>query len=164
MIGSNEKKLIHQYARAAKLTDAEYRDILEFESGKRSTADPEFTHTDTDHVLVALETVLWERIRKGVVRQPKQIRNEFHFRHKYGGAADTASPRQLHRIDQLWCQLSEFLETSTPDYLMGITFKATGVANRPGQLTRHQAAQLIQALKDRLAYGIQLAEKEEQPK
>ena len=160
MITKHEKKLVHIYAHAAGLGDPEYRRLLTEHTGKRSCADPEFSHADTDRALAALEAVLFDRVDRGVVPDPRRrsrwIRDEFHFRNKHRGRGWITS-RQHHKIEELWHQLSQHLppDKAHSGYLAAIIVKATGKTDLGvTALTTHQASHLIDVLTDRLTHAL----------
>jgi len=162
VIAKTEKKLIHIYAGAAGLTDQEYRGLLSDLTGKRSCADHEFSHADCDRVLASLEGVLFDRISRGVVRDPRGrsrwIREEWHFRSRYARqSAGVITPRQDHRIAQLWTQLSEFLPDPSTDYLARLIRRSIGRPVSIPALSFAQAASVLDALSDRLRYALRHA-------
>lgn len=167
MLNRTQKIIIHEYSRAARLSDPAYRDILHSRAGVGSAADRQFSQSGFDQVMAALETVLFERVERGEVPDPighsHYIRDESHWRDRLGQHSRINS-RQYHRIKQLWDQLCEWLpdDRCNAGYLAGIVCHATrkpdiGVT----ALTSGQAWCVIEALKDRLAYAIKAANKQE---
>ena len=167
MISRTQKMLIHVYKDAAGLSDPAYRDILKCAAGVPSCADRHFHQRDFEKVMAALETLLWQRVDLGEVRHPRSryIRDEYHWRGKVTRPG-LVNSRQLHKIDQLWNQLREWLPTDqlTTDYLLRIIHKATGRAVvGTGHLTAREAGHLIDALQDRLAHAIKSANQDPIP-
>ena len=160
MITRSEKKLIHIYAHAAGITEREYRALLVEASGKESSADMEFNHADADRVLAALEALLFDRVARAVVQDPRGrspwIKDEYHFRKKASGPG-AATSRQRWKIDALWSQLCDFLRPGDQrlDYLSRIIAKSVGRPTPLDLLTTSQAAAVIEALQDRLRHAIQ---------
>lgn len=168
MISTREKTLIHIYAHAARLADQDYRALLREHTGLASCANPSFSHADADAILAALEAVLFARVSAGLVPDPRPgsrwIRDEYYFRRRIStpsasGYAANATPinaRQFHLIQQLWLQLSEFLDAphTSDAYLAAIIVQSIGHSAPILALTRRQAGMLIDALRDRLKYAI----------
>lgn len=156
MLSTAEKKLIHIYARAAELSGPEYCALLSAETGKRSCADPEFSHSDADRVLAALEAVAWDRIRTKRVRvRSRWIRKEFYFRDRLSGGHCFAA-RRLWKIRRLWMLLAAFLpEADRSDaYLSGIVRQAVGRSVALSDLTPAESVPVLNALQDRLAWAV----------
>jgi hypothetical protein len=158
MLTTSEKKLIHIYARAANLSDQEYRALLLSVTGLRSSADPEFSHADADRVLLALETVLDQRVSLGVVARPRSnwIRDLQHFRRRrHNRLSETARP--LHLARRYWLLLQTLLPPAqrSPTYLSGILARA---CCRPvsglSELTPPELTPALAALRDRLTYAL----------
>jgi len=163
MLNRTQKIIIHEYARAARLADPIYRDLLHHHAGMASAADKDFSQPGFDQVMAALETVLFERVNRGEVPDPighsRYIRDETHWRERLTPAGRINS-RQYHRIQQLWSQLQEWIPDGecTTAYLAGIVCHATrkpdiGVT----ALSSSQAWCVIEALKDRLAHALKQA-------
>lgn len=161
MITTAEKRLIHIYAQAAQLSQPTYRSLLEAQTGKLSSADPDFTHHDADNVLICLETLLFQRVDAGQIPDPvaagnRWIRDRHHFRRRAQGPGRITT-RQAHRIETLWAQLVPHLppDQQTPAYLAAILAHATGKCDIGiTALTKRHAACLITALQDRIAHAI----------
>lgn len=163
MINRQQKAIIHEYSRAARLGDATYRRILRSSSGCASCADRSFTQAGFDAVMAALETVLFQRVEAGEVPDPvglsRYVHEEFYWRRKLPRAGFITS-RQAHRLRSLWSQLQEHLHPSqrSAEYLAGIIAKATGLRDVGFMsLSSRDAACLIDALEDRLSYAIRSA-------
>lgn len=167
MLQKSQKIIIHEYSRAARLSDPAYRDILHARAGVGSAADKDFSQSGFDQVMAALETVLFERVERGDVPDPlghsRYIRSERYWRDRLDTHGRINS-RQYQRIRQLWDQLCKWLpdDKCNTGYLAGIVCHATrkpdiGVT----ALTSGQAWCVIEALKDRLAYAIKAANKQE---
>ena len=160
MITKREKALVHIYADAAGLADAEYRTLLEQKTGKRSCADPDFTHANCDAILATLEAVLWDRVDRGEIDDPrgrvKYIKDTHYFRRRIPGAGYITT-RQRYHIEELWQDLQQFLpeDQRTTAYITGIIRKATGRQDLgTAPLKQSEAAHVIDALQDRLRYAI----------
>lgn len=156
MISTKEKALIHIYADAAGLQEAEYRALLRDNTGHNSCAAQTFSHYHCDIILAVLEAVLFDRVAESLVSDPRgssrYIRDEFYFRSRLQNAGKI-NARQFRLIQQLWNQLSEFLEDgrSQYDYLTAITVQAIGKAIPLQNLSSTQAGMVINALRDRFA-------------
>lgn len=168
MIKNEEKKLVHIYKTAAGLSDPEYRAALVESTGKRSCADPEFSHSDVDCALASLEGLLFDRVARGLCADPRGrsrwIKDEWHFRARVSRhSSGLLSPRQEHLLMQLWKQLSEFLDDyrCNQDYLDGLVAQAVGKRKLISSLSHHEAAFVIDALQDRLRYAIKSAKSQE---
>jgi len=161
MIQNNEKMLIHIYAQAAGVRGPHYRQLLKATTNKDSSADPAFSHADCDRILASLETILFDRVHRGEISDPrtnghKWIKDEFHFRTRCRGPG-LINSRQAHIIDQLWTELQPWLQTEqrVPSYIAGIIRKATGRFDIGlTALSSSDAGHVIDALKDRLASAI----------
>ncbi len=154
-----QKFIIHHYARAAGLPEAMYRRMLRVHAGVGSAADPYFSQQGFDRLMAAFETVLFQKVDRGQVEDPRGndrwIHNEFYWRNRLPqpGFINT---RQAHRIRILWKQLQDYLppEKRSVAYLARIIHKATGKANVGYQALKFwEAEYLIDALTDRLSYA-----------
>jgi hypothetical protein len=161
MISNAEKRMLHVYARAGRIPEAQYRGILRARAGVASAADPDMTHAGCDAALAALEAALWDRVQRGAVPDPrphKYIRDPYHYRRRNPGRGMVNS-RHMHKIRQLWALLQDYLppDRRGADYLAGIVAHASG---RPlcemglSALTAAEAHHTIEALKDRLHNAI----------
>ena len=167
MIHNSQKALIHIYKNAAQLPEQTYRDLLLRIAGVPSAADRRFSQGAFDHVMAALETVLFQRVHARQVPDPRRsvrrIGKEYYWRERCP-ATGYANSRQVNRIMQLWTQLTEFLPDGqcAPDYLARVVHKATG-RHVPGlqHLKSNEAGHIIDALKDRLSYAIKQQPSEE---
>jgi len=166
MIQNTQKHLIHEYKRAARLSDPTYRDILHARAGVGSAADQEFSQSGFDQAMAALETVLFERVDRGQVPNPignnRYIRSRDYWRGRLGKHGKINS-RQYQRIMQLWNQLGEWMpdDQRRPEYLAGIVCHATGKPDiGVTALNSGQAWCVIEALKDRLAHALKQANKQ----
>lgn len=162
---TSQKMLLHVYAQAAALDDPTYRNHLREAAGCVSAADPTFSQAGFEAAMASLETVLWQRVLARQVPDPRAqgnryIRAEFHWRDRLPRQG-LINSRQAYRIQGLWTALCNWLpeEQRSVVYLAGIIRQATG---RPdlylSGLTEHQAAQLIDALKDRIAHAVKAAQ------
>lgn len=152
--------LLHIYADAARLDDPTYRSCLREHAGVVSAADPDFSQHGFDHSMAALETVLFERVHRGMVTNPlgknRYIRDETHWRDRLPRRGHL-NTRQVYKINELWTRLQEYLDPAQRNllYLTGIIRKATGKLDSGfSALTSSEAENLIDALKDRLSYAI----------
>lgn len=169
MIKKNQKFIIHEYARAARLSEPAYRDILHRQAGVGSAADPEMSQSGFETVMAALETVLFERVNAGEIPSPinrsKYIHARTYWRNKAAQQSrGRVNSRQYHLIMQLWAQLGEWMpdDQRTPEYFAGIVCHATGKQDiGVSALTSSQAWCVIEALKDRLSHAIKQANKQE---
>ena len=161
MIQSSQKRLLHIYAHAAGLSDPTYRNHLVQAAGVSSAADPNLTQSGFESAMASLETVLFQRVAAGEVPDPRgrsrYILEEYYWRNKLPRSG-LINSRQAHRIESIWQQLCQWLpaENRNLEYLGGIVRKSTGKRD-PGYtaLTSYQAANLIDALQDRLSYAVQ---------
>lgn len=160
MIRTGEKAIVHIYKQAAGLSEFEYRALLYRTTGRRSCADPKMSHKDVDHLMAALETVLWQRVDSDRIDAPQggRIRDRYYWRSRLGRPGQMTT-RQWHRISELWTQLmdAEGAETWTHDYVVAVIDNALPPGlrvSRVGELTAAGAAMLIDALEDRLGWAI----------
>jgi hypothetical protein len=148
MWSTKQKYLIHQYARAASLPDAEYRSVLEQATGRRTAAHRELDCRDFETAMAAMEA-RWERaIEEGLASRPpaKDMR---YWRRQCG---DHATTRQLRLIGALWSDLRVRTQPQDPvAYLAGIVHQAIGRPEPLLSLQIHEAGALIEALKSRKA-------------
>jgi len=159
MINDNQKKLPHIYASAAGLNEATYRNTLRAVTGCSSCCDPRFNQARFERAMASLETVLFLRVAAGQCPNPigksRWIKAEFYWREKLPDDGRITS-RQSYTINRIWAELQEFLpeEKYNMGYLLAIIHKATGCyQNHYATLSEKQAACLIDALNDRLAYA-----------
>lgn len=162
MWSNRQKYMVHLYAGSAALSDAEYRRILVTicgprKDGSRSAADRDLTQWCFDQVMARIEGRLDWAIQEGLVPPPapKRIPDLWHWRKRLvkPGAMTT---RQDRRIKDLWSELCPNLPDTarSPQYLLAIASKACGLGIESlDHLTDWQAARLIDALQDRLAYA-----------
>lgn len=166
MIHAKEKALLHIYADAAGLNDATYRSYLRSAAGVDSAASPSFTQAGFEAAMASLETVLFQRVEAGEVPDPRgrsrYIQEEFYWRKKLPRKGGITT-RQAHQIESLWSQLCQFLpeDARSSDYQARIVARATGQsadhASGTSLLRAHEAANLIDALTDRLSHAIKAA-------
>jgi hypothetical protein len=165
MLHAEQKALIHIYKAAAGLNDPAYRDLLRRHSGCVSAADRVFSQAAFDQVMAALETVLFDRVRRGEIENPiggsRWIYQELYWRKRLATGRGRINTRQFHVIRDLWYELAPRIGFPEPDgdpaltYLVGIVRKGSG-RSRAGleSLSSNEASRLIDALKDRLAYAV----------
>jgi hypothetical protein len=159
MLKSPQKMLLHIYADAARLDDPTYRSYLREHAGVSSAADRGFSQHGFDCAMAALETVLFERVHRGMVTNPQgkshYIHTETHWRDKLPrhGHINT---RQVNKINELWTRLQEYLlpEQCTQEYFEGIIHQSTHREIELYSLGAHQAGYVIDALKDRLYWAL----------
>jgi hypothetical protein len=154
--------VIHKYAKAAGLGEAEYRQTLKDATGKVSSKG--MTNAQFDRAMATIEARLFDRVAAGKVPDPDWIQNEYHWRQRLprDGFANT---RLTHRLRELWNLLQDYLTTDhrTDAYLAAIIEKASG---RPipdllqgGSLSwtaipATSASLAITALQDRLTHAV----------
>lgn len=167
MIARQQKMYVHIYADAAMLSNAEYRALLVRHSGCSTAADPDFGQRGFDQVMAALETILFQRVDSGLVRNPigrsRWIRSRDYWRRRTLAARNgLINSRQLHKIQALWRMLAPaagFPEPESHDairYLGGLIARATGrSAVGDTALTAGEAACVLDALQDRLSHALQ---------
>lgn len=162
MLKPEQIKVIHIYKSTAGLSTPAYRELLRARAGVYSSVDEDFTQSSFEHVMAALETVVFDRVDRGEISDPigfnRWIRDRFYWRNRLP-AVGRINSRQFALINRLWNQLSEFLprEQCTAQYLSGIIFKSTGKHDvGASALNSNQASALIDALRDRLSYAIRV--------
>jgi hypothetical protein len=167
MIHLKQKALAHIYKDAAGINDLVYRGILADNAGVKSCADRRMTQDGFDHVMAALEAVLFDRVARNEVKDPcginPWIRTSDHWRRKLpqGGRMNS---RQLFKLRRAWDMLGEFLETGqhTDAYLTGIVEHSVGrKINDWPDLSAAEAGFVIDALNDRITAAIKRARKED---
>lgn len=157
---NSQKALLALYRGAADIGELRYRTLLDHHAGVLSARDGGWTQSAFDQVMSALETILEERITAGEVPDPRQtaskIRSLTYWRRRLPNMG-RANSRHLHKIRELWAilrQQDHHLHGATDAYLLAM---ASRTAARPVPdlhlLTDREAANLIEALKDRLAYA-----------
>ena len=160
MIHPKEKALLHIYADAAGINRPTYLNVLRVRAGVSSAADRRMTQTGFEQAMASLETLLFERVAAGLCSDPisggnRWIRSEYYWRRKLPQTGFINS-RQARAIELLWDRLKEFLPTEHCGlpYLSGIIRKATGRESVGyAALTAQEAAAVLDALRDRLAYA-----------
>lgn len=157
MIKPQQKTIPHIYARAAALEDATYRAILREECGVLSLADCRVTQAGWERLMASLEAVLFERVASGRVPSPigriRYISRPRYWRDRLP-APGRISSRQAKLIEDCWLALLPSLAPAqrSRDYLSGIIRQATGRTSvGESALTSHEAAQVLDALKSKLA-------------
>jgi len=165
-ISNRQKAILHIYKAAAALSEPTYRNYLRTYGGVQSSADPRLSQSGFDSIMAALETILWQRVDLGSVPDPRARGRKIASTHYWRSRCPDnglINNRQLHCIEQLWSQLTEFLpdEQCSDVYLRGIARKATGQEVGSLFILAHKSAGLlIEALKDRLAWSIRSANPE----
>ncbi len=142
---------VQTYRRYAKLSDCEYRGLLEEISDCRSSKDKGLTNYHFDHVMAHLEYKLDDRIAELVVPLPEGIKLGY-WRGRLPQHGEPNS-RHFHGLWQLWETLKPHLpaEQQTTAYLAGIASKACKYNVRDIYAAKAwQVALTIEALKDRL--------------
>ena len=164
---NKQKALLHIYKAAAGITDQIYRGILAENAGVKSAADRRFTQDGFDRAMAALEAVLFDRVARHEVRDPRGviawIRTSDHWRRRLPQAGRMNS-RQLFNLRRAWDILGEFLDTGqhTDAYLSGIVLHSVGRRiNDWSDLSSAEAGFVIDALQDRITAAIKRARKEE---
>ena len=168
---NQQRMLVQVYRRAANLGEQDYRRLLDEYAGVDSTARSceLWSATAFERVMAALETRLFSRVHLGEVDNPmgssRWIKDEFHWRRKNldNGLINS---RQCFKIEFLWNQLTPYLEPGqrSIEYLSGIIRQACGRADVGlTALTSSDAGNVIEALKDRIAYAIRDPIREDYP-
>ena len=168
MAWSNRQKgIAHIYKAAAQLSDTDYRCMLREVSGAMSAKHPALTQGHFDQFMGRIETVLADRVHRGVIPKPasRKISSLRYWRNRLPAPGEMNS-RQRHKIISepsgddpggLWNRLQEFLpeEERTMRYLCGIASQACGYhVSDFWKLKAWQANLLVEALKDRLKYAV----------
>ena len=160
MIKNRQKFLLHEYKRAAHLSDPDYRDILKRYASVTSAADKRMKQSGFEAAMAALETRLFLRVASGEIPNPirhsKYIKSESFWRDKLPDK-NVINSRQARKITDLWERLQEYIppECRNMKYLGGILYHATGRRDVGYYaLSHHEASHLIDALKDRLAHAL----------
>jgi hypothetical protein len=163
MISNREKGLLHIYRQAAGLSEATYRNVLRQAAGVSSAADRRMNQAGFEAAMAELETMLFSRVDAGAVEDPigrsKHIFRRDYWRGRLPRRGHITS-RQAMMIRTTWARLCEFLPQGecTEAYLHGILGKSVGREVAIEALTAREAACLIDALRDRLAYAIRGAQ------
>lgn len=156
-----QKFLLHHYARAAALEEPHYRALLQANAHVPSAADRRFAQDGFDRAMAALESLLFDRVERGIVLDPlsrgdRWIRSRTHWQRRLP-AAGLINTRQAHKIAELWARLQESLPPASRQlsYLCGIIHKSTGKRDiAVHALTNREADHLIDALVDRLGHAV----------
>lgn len=152
---AKHKATIKRYQRFARLSDADYRELLQNTVGVMSSTDGRLTNRDFDQAMAAIEAVLDYRVKEGFIPAPVGI-NLGHWRRRLpkAGMADT---RQIHEINDWWYKLQPFLpqDKRTTDYRNAIIAKSCGCRiDHLSELKSWQTGLAIEALKDRLRWAL----------
>lgn len=155
-------KVVHIYASQARLTDPEYRSLLQAytcldwsHAGAITSKDRRLTQLDFDRFIVELERLLWQRVDAGRAAPPTgRYSHRDYWAHRCG-ALGMMSSRQRHRLEILWADLRASLGLPDTDaYLDGIARHATdGTLAHWREADSAQAWRLIEALSDRLRHA-----------
>jgi hypothetical protein len=145
---------IRSYQKLADVDDPAMRVILHEISGHMHESSPRLTQYHFDRLMTRLEMRVADRVARGEVQWPSGMAPTYWRTRNRPGHINR---RQQRRIAELWEQLMPFLSDSerTTDYLCGIA--AHGCGRRVQDihsLTAWQAANVIDALKDRLHYAL----------
>jgi hypothetical protein len=144
---------LHEYARYAGMNDLEYRNILRSSSGCVTSTDPSFDEHAFERTMASLETVLWDRVARSIVPDPRYCTvcgrplrraklascpegceqrrlsawSESYWRDRLPREGWINS-RQLWKLRQLWGLLTDYLppEDRTEEYLAGLIARASG--------------------------------------
>lgn len=154
MLTNRQKGIIHIYAAAAKLPEADYRDMLRSAAGAASAADSALTQADFEAIMAALETRLEWAVAEGLVTIPPKFRNLQYWRRRQPTDRGKVTSRQLRFIGTLLEQLAPYWSAlqDRSAYLSGILRHAIGRDVGVLELSSAEASRLIDALKDRLAH------------
>jgi len=155
---SKQKALVHIYADAARLADAEYRQLIQDVAGCRSAAFPSLTQWHFDQVMARIEGLLDYRVAEGIVPRPAEGKiSTLNYWRRRLPESGGQNARQIHKVRELWAELCPRLpeEQRTDEYLNAIAGRACGARVRSiWELKAWQAAALIDALRDRLHYAV----------
>lgn len=152
-----QKRLVHEYARFAGLSDVDYRTVLCHTTGAFTATAGTLDQVAWEHVMTRLEAILEEHVRCGAAPSPprRRVGSLTYWRRRFPRAGEMSS-RQRHKMVELWERLKPTLPEAkrTDAYLRGIAQKICGepVADvwNPGAWL---AWRLINALQDRLRYA-----------
>ena len=155
MLRNRQKLLLHIYARAARLDDPSYRNVLREFAGVSSARDPNFSQSAFERCMASLERTLFDRVADGMVPDPRPCPLTFSDGYWASKIPDQGkiTTRQAFRISQLWAALASRLppEKREPSYLLGIAAHAVrGSVPSLDSLSSWAADRLIDALKDRI--------------
>lgn len=154
-----QKGMVHIYAQAASLEDADYRQLLRDYTGAESAADRKLTQEDFEDAMAALEGRVAWAVKEGVAVQSDRIRDLDYWRSRKPDKDGRVTSRQLQLLGDLLRELEPFW-TSVGDrstYIAGIIRQALGYDVAVLDLASKEAGRLIDALKDRLAHHQRMA-------
>ena len=156
-----EKALLHIYPDLAGMSDLERREVLSRIAGVVSSSDPALSQSGYEHAMAAYETILWDRVQRGLIRDPRDCRRcgrrmkpiagssyaecpeGCEKRKVYAWAQDywrkkapvgfMANSRLVWKIRELWSLLKDYLpeDEQNDHYLAGIMAHA-GTGHEPG--------------------------------
>ena len=146
--------MLHIYPDLAGLSDPERREILLHAAGVDSSSDPVMSHSGCDSAMAAYETVLWDRVERGIVPDPRCCKTcRRPMNHVGGGMGECpegcgkrkihawtrdywrkrlpaphgANSRQIWKLKEMWEFLVNYLPESDRNmrYLAGIIAKCS---------------------------------------
>jgi hypothetical protein len=149
MISPREKAFLHIYPDLAHMSDQDRRDVLTHAAGVDSSSNPGMSHDGVDRAMAAYEAILWARVDRRVVPDPRACAVCGRpLRHAGGGVGECpegcgsrkvhawsrdywrkrlpaghgANSRQIWKLKELWSLLRDYLPESdrTDAYLAGI--------------------------------------------
>jgi len=144
---------VRRYQGMAGLVDDQVLAIVREVSGQTALDSPKLSQYHFDRVMVRLEMQMADAVAAGKAAWPADIQPCYW---RYRQQAGTCNTRQARLIRELWAKLQEFLppHDQAEAYLVGIAAHACGRKVRDAfSLTPWQAANLIDALRDRLTHA-----------
>ena len=146
MLSNPQKALIKQAQRQARLSDQDYRDVLENVTGCRSSTDPQIGDRGCDKILGFLEAIYWRKVDQGELQHVCNDRAAFRQR-GYWAAKNTRLETSRDRYMQTECdgaiaQLEAVLAELgfNASYCQTIRQKVTHGESTPYQLHCYKAA------------------------
>lgn len=163
-----QKALIHQYARLAGMTRAEYVSALRQAAGVETSKD--LTQETFEAAMATIEAILWYRIDEGIVPDPNRLgrRMERDYWRRRVPKVGMINSRLKFKLTNLWSVLSRMLapEKRSEAYLAGIISATTGDSLYDilsggriiwTSISARSAHMAIEAIKDRIKYATRSA-------
>ena len=155
-----EKALLHIYPQLARISEADRRNMLQRSAGVVSAGDPALTQTGFERAMALYETVLWDRVDRGLAPDPRACpvcsrvmkpgragmgecpegcgaRKVYAWSRDYWRkklpSSGQANSRCIHKLRQLWAIIMDYLpeDQRTDAYLAGILYHAQPARHRP---------------------------------
>lgn len=147
-----QKAVLQMYRRYAGMSDGEYRQLLQEQTGCRSSTAAELTNHHYDRVMALVETRahLAEINGLSVGKRPARIADWHYWRKRVPGFGKI-NTRQHRMIFALWSDLQKLARDErgkTSAYLAGIIRQALGKDVRIDDMSDAEAGAVIEALKD----------------